>query len=157
MFIDTIYMSSGSISCPLYVQSNKVKWRYMVCSRAVGSVSILRPSLLYGFFPSGFYRQRCSVVVKALSYKLEGRWFVSQWGEYVFFNLPNPSSALGPGVYPASNRNECQRQKNNFYGSRARPVRKADNLAAICDSDCLDNVGSLTSHTTIGLHGLIRR
>jgi hypothetical protein len=29
-----------------------------------------------------------------------------------FNNLPNPSAALGPGVYPASNRNEYQRHKN---------------------------------------------
>jgi hypothetical protein len=37
-----------------------------------------------------------------------------------------------------------------FLGSRARLVRRADNFAAIC----LDNVGSLTSHNPIGLHGL---
>jgi hypothetical protein len=32
-----------------------------------------------------------------------------------FFSLPNPSdrtTALGPGVYSASNRNEYQKQKN---------------------------------------------
>jgi hypothetical protein len=48
------------------------------------------------------------------------------------FNLPNPT-ALGPGVYSASNRNENQKQKINVSGSRARPVRRADNLAAICE------------------------
>jgi hypothetical protein len=36
-------------------------------------------------------------------------------------------SALGPGVYSASNRNEYQ-ELNNFLGSKARPARKADNL-----------------------------
>jgi hypothetical protein len=36
----------------------------------------------------------------------------------------------GPGVYSASNRNECQKM---FLGSRARPARKADNLIAICE------------------------
>jgi hypothetical protein len=39
-----------------------------------------------------------------------------------------------------------------FLGSKVRLVRKADNLTA----DCLDNVGSLTSHSPIGLHGLLR-
>jgi hypothetical protein len=31
-----------------------------------------------------------------------------------FSNLPNPSGALGSGVYSASNRNEYQKQKNNI-------------------------------------------
>jgi hypothetical protein len=43
-----------------------------------------------------------------------------------------------------------------FLGSRVRPVRKDDNLTAICGADCLDNVGCLTSHNAIGLHGLLR-
>jgi hypothetical protein len=41
-------------------------------------------------------------------------------------------------------------RKIMFLGSRAWPVHRADNLAA----DCLDNVGSLTSHNPTGLHGL---
>jgi hypothetical protein len=44
-------------------------------------------------------------------------------------------TALGPGVYPASNRNEYQKQENNVSDelrSRARPVRKGD-LTAICE------------------------
>jgi hypothetical protein len=40
-----------------------------------------------------------------------------------------------------------------FLGSRARPVRKANNLTAICE---LDSVGSLTSYNPIGLHSLLR-
>jgi hypothetical protein len=40
----------------------------------------------------------------------------------------------GPGVEPASNRNEYQK---TFLGSGARLALKADNLPAICD-----NVGS---------------
>jgi hypothetical protein len=44
-----------------------------------------------------------------------------------------------------------------FVESRARPVRRADNLTAISESIvCLDNVGSLTSHNLIGLHDLLR-
>jgi hypothetical protein len=46
---------------------------------------------------------------------------------------PNASVRTGSGVYPASNRNEYQKQKNTFLGSRARPVRRVDNLTAICD------------------------
>jgi hypothetical protein len=42
-----------------------------------------------------------------------------------------------------------------FLGSRARPVRRVDNLTAICKADCLDSVGSSTSHNPIGLHGLL--
>jgi hypothetical protein len=40
-----------------------------------------------------------------------------------------------------------------FVGSRLRPVRKADNLTAICHLwvDCLDNVRSSTSHNRFPL------
>jgi hypothetical protein len=46
---------------------------------------------------------------------------------YFFFNLSIPS---GAGVYSASERSEYQKQKNNISGSRALPVRKADNHTA---------------------------
>jgi hypothetical protein len=42
-------------------------------------------------------------------------------------------AALGPGIYSASNGNEYQKQKKSFWGGKARPVRKADNLTAICE------------------------
>jgi 16S rRNA G527 N7-methylase RsmG len=42
-------------------------------------------------------------------------------------------AALGPGVYSASRINEYQKQKNNVSGSRARSVRRADNLTNICE------------------------
>jgi hypothetical protein len=49
----------------------------------------------------------------------------------VYLILP---TALGPEVHSASNRNEYQKHKNiMFLGSRARPVRKAGNLSAICE------------------------
>jgi hypothetical protein len=44
-----------------------------------------------------------------------------------------PTAALRPVVYSASNKNEYQKQKKKFLGSRARPARKADNLIAICE------------------------
>jgi hypothetical protein len=42
-------------------------------------------------------------------------------------------AALGPGVYSASDRNEYQKQERVFLGSKVRPVRKIDNLTAICE------------------------
>jgi hypothetical protein len=36
-----------------------------------------------------------------------------------------------------------------FLQNRARPVRKADNLTAMCEP-----IGSLTSHNPTGLHGV---
>jgi anti-sigma-K factor RskA len=41
-------------------------------------------------------------------------------------------------------------------GGRGRPARKADNLTAICESICLENVGGSTSHNPMGLHGLLQ-
>jgi hypothetical protein len=58
-------------------------------------------------------------------------------------------AALGPGAYSASNRNEYQKQKIMFLGSKARPVRRADNLTAICEAIVY------TSDNPIGLHGLL--
>jgi hypothetical protein len=42
----------------------------------------------------------------------------------------------------------------NLSGDKGRPVRKADNLTAICDS--VENVGASISHNPIGLHGLLQ-
>jgi hypothetical protein len=45
---------------------------------------------------------------------------------------PNPSGRTGPGVDSASNRNEYQESlKIKKRGGKVRPVRRADNLAAI--------------------------
>jgi hypothetical protein len=52
------------------------------------------------------------VVVKALCYKPEGRWFDTRLGEFLKMYLILPA-ALGPGVYSASNRNEYQKHQNN--------------------------------------------
>jgi hypothetical protein len=40
-----------------------------------------------------------------------------------------------------------------FLGSEVQLVRGADSLTAICEP--LGNVGSLTCHNSIGLHGLL--
>jgi hypothetical protein len=46
-----------------------------------------------------------SVVVEALYYKPEGREFETRCGEYIFPSYLILPTALGPGVYSASNRN----------------------------------------------------
>jgi hypothetical protein len=47
----------------------------------------------------------------------------------------NLSAGLVPGAHSASNRNEYQKQKNNVSREeRERPVRRAENLAANCES-----------------------
>jgi hypothetical protein len=73
-------------------------------------------------------------VVKALCYKPEkvSGSIPDEVVEFfsVYLLLP---AALDPGVYSVSNRNEYQKQKNNVLVSRARPVRGADSLTAICE------------------------
>jgi hypothetical protein len=39
---------------------------------------------------------------------------------------------------------------------KARPARKGHNFTAICEQTVLDIVGSSTSHSPIGLHGLLQ-
>jgi hypothetical protein len=95
-----------------------------------------------------------SVVVEALYYKPEGRRFDSRGHSFFFSIYLILKAALGPEVYSASNKNKYQKQAKMFLGSKARPVREAYNLTAI--SDCLDNVGSSTSHNPIGLHCLLQ-
>jgi hypothetical protein len=41
--------------------------------------------------------------------------------------------ALGPVVYSVFNRNEYQKHKIMFVGSKVRLVRRVDNLTAICE------------------------
>jgi hypothetical protein len=62
---------------------------------------------------------RSSALVEALRYKPEGRGFETRWGKWIFFTLPLIlPAALGPAVYSASNRNEFQKQKIMFLGSK---------------------------------------
>jgi hypothetical protein len=51
--------------------------------------------------------------------------------EFVFYLiLP---AALLPGVHSASKEMSTRSRKIMFLGSRERPVRRADNLAATCE------------------------
>jgi hypothetical protein len=82
------------------------------------------------------------VVVKALCYKTEGRWFNSPSGNTIFSNYLILPAALGSGVYSASYRNEYQKQKKCFWAVKSgRCVR----LTLPPWADCLDNVGFSTS------------
>jgi hypothetical protein len=75
-------------------------------------------------------RVRDTVVVEALCYKPDGRGFEARAGEWIFSIYLLFPAALGS----ASNRNEYQKQKIMFLGSRERPVSKADNLTAISET-----------------------
>jgi hypothetical protein len=69
----------------------------------------------------------------ALCYKPEGREFeTDEENLYIYLIFP---AALGLGVHSAPNRNEHQKQKKiiMFLGKRVLPVRRADNLTAICE------------------------
>jgi hypothetical protein len=71
---------------------------------------------------------RGSAVITALSYQPQGHAFQTWWGELIFPIYLILPAALDLGIYSASNRNENQ---ITFLGSKARPARKADNLATI--------------------------
>jgi hypothetical protein len=91
---------------PIYSCSVK-NYRYTRCFKMI--VTTLRAYII-------LWSAHGSAVVKALCYKPEGGGFDTRWGEWIFsFYLILPS-ALGPGVYSTSNRNEHQKQKNNVSG-----------------------------------------
>jgi hypothetical protein len=78
---------------------------------------------------------RGNVVVKALRCKPEGCEFETQWGKLIFFNLPNPSGRTRPWGWftqPLAEMSTRSR-KIMFLGSRARPVRRTDNLSTTCE------------------------
>jgi hypothetical protein len=54
-------------------------------------------------------------VVKALCYKPEGHGFEAECYEWIFSIYLILPTALGPGVYTASDRNEYHRQRKNTY------------------------------------------
>jgi hypothetical protein len=85
--------------------------------------------------------------------KQEGCWFETDEVNEFFSIYLILLVMLGPGVYSAFNRNEYQKQKIMFLGSRVPPVHRDDNFHLW--ADCLDNVEFLTSHNPIGLHSLL--
>jgi hypothetical protein len=75
---------------------------------------------------------RGSVVLKVLCYMPEGCGFETRWGELILSIYLILQAAMGPESYSACNRNEYQKQKVIFLGSKELPVRRADKLTAIC-------------------------
>jgi hypothetical protein len=55
----------------------------------------------------------CAVAFKALCYRQEGRGFEARWSDWMFSIYLVLSTALDPGVYSESNRNDYQKQKHN--------------------------------------------
>jgi hypothetical protein len=78
---------------------------------------------------SHWFRARGSVVVKALLHVGRSQVRDSTRRMNFFFNLPNLSGRTQP-LSEVSTRS----RKLMFLGSRARPMRKVDNLAAICET-----------------------
>jgi hypothetical protein len=48
-----------------------------------------------------------------------------------------------------------ERRTRNFPGGKGWLAHKADNLTAICEFRCLENVRALPSNNSVGLHGLL--
>jgi hypothetical protein len=67
-------------------------------------------------------------LVEALFYKPESRGFKSLRGHWIFFNRPNPFSLI---MALGSTQLLTEMSTSNILGAKARPARKADNLAAI--------------------------
>jgi hypothetical protein len=73
-----------------------------------------------------------SVIERAICYKLEGRLFETPMRS-IFPNLPNPFSRTRPWGSLSLWRRWVPEVDTMFLGSRKRPVRRDDNLTAICE------------------------
>jgi hypothetical protein len=56
---------------------------------------------------------------------------------------------------PVSTHPLAEMSTRNLPGGKGRPAHNDDNLNTIW-ADCLENVGALTSHNTMHLHGLLQ-
>jgi hypothetical protein len=74
----------------------------------------------------------CGVCLYALYYKPESRGFDTRRGN--FLNLLNPFGRTRPGVtQPLIEMSTRNIKIIMFLGSKVRPMRRADNLTAICE------------------------
>jgi hypothetical protein len=147
---DTIKFMKRTIKYSLRKRTVTVRKTFRIMVPVEAALSLRTPWKMGIFFTEYTFSPKCSfgcytclcsenrvrgiVVLKALSYMPEGRGFEIRWGEWIscsiYIILP---VALGPGVYSASNRNKYQRKKCIYLGSTARLVRRANNLAAMCE------------------------
>jgi hypothetical protein len=76
--------------------------------------------------PIKFLRTRGIVVVEALYFKPEGRWFEIRWGEWIVFNLPNPSSRTKPwDLFSFEQKWVPEEEEEYFWGvKRCRYVKQ---------------------------------
>jgi hypothetical protein len=83
----------------------------------------------------------CCTMLQAGSLKVQDpmRWM------HFFSIFLIPPTALRPGVYSASDRNEYQKQKHNVSWEQRAAVAEGCQLTTICER-LSSNVGSLTSH-----------
>jgi hypothetical protein len=70
----------------------------------------------------------------------------------VFFNWPNPSSRI---MAVGSTPPVTEMSTRNLSGGKGRPACTADNFHRHLWADYSENVGASTSHTPMGLHGLL--
>jgi hypothetical protein len=88
-----------------------------------------------------------ALLIEAICYKPEGRWFDSRWGNR-FFNWLHPSSctmALG-SAQPLT-----EMSTSNLLGGKGRSSRNADNLTAIFEPTVLRKCGRLDILQPYGL------
>jgi hypothetical protein len=113
-------------------------WQTEISDSAVSQqwVSCRLPFAYFGSFfgPEGrrtFLRIVDELVPKCMSSHLDLPLSPVPWDSFgcTWF----ASGPLGSGAHSASNRNEHQKQNIMFLGSRARPLRRAVNLTAICE------------------------
>jgi hypothetical protein len=106
-----------------------------------------------------------SYVVLCTFSRDQSTWFlVLYWPDLPVFLIDYLYSeilpaALGPGVYSPSNRNEYRKHKKKcFWGIKCGWCVGLTTLLPSMSrlSRVVDNVGFLTSHNPIGLHGLLR-
>jgi hypothetical protein len=109
-----------SFTLTIYLQILQNNWtlRIKICIIPGGQyfyftlLSSVAVSKLFLLLSTNLARTRGRVVVKALCYKSEGRWFgPDEVNDFFSIYLILPA-ALGPEVNSASNRNKYQKQKN---------------------------------------------
>jgi hypothetical protein len=82
-------------------------------------------SMLGLFKTKASFKKITYFLVEALCYKPEGRGFKSRWG-----GIFRPSSRT---IALVSTQPLTEMSTRNLPGGKGRPVRKADNLTAICE------------------------
>jgi hypothetical protein len=72
---------------------------------------------------------------------------------WIFLNWPNLSSRT---TALRSTQPLREMSTRNLPGGKGRPARKADNLTAICELDCLEKTWEPRRLNPMGLHGLLQ-